>query len=69
MSGERWFVSPGTRMDESSDRHDHPRPTKAWRSAMSRQRNVRTTIIFWSFNLVLVAFDFLDRTWMALHRL
>lgn len=36
---------------------------------MSRQRNVRTSIAFWMFNIVLVVFDVVDKTWIALQRL
>ncbi|GAB3979894.1 hypothetical protein GCM10029978_076500 [Actinoallomurus acanthiterrae] len=63
------FVSSGTHLQDPPGRHGTPRPTEAWRSAMTRQRNMGPTITFWALNAFLVTYDVLDKTWIAVQKL
>lgn len=64
-------MPPDTRAEELSHQHPWavPRPTDAWRSAIARQRNFRTAITFWTFNVLVVVYHLLDLAWSALHQI
>jgi hypothetical protein len=66
--GGEVFVSPDTRAEELFNQQPWavPRPTDAWRSAVARQRNFRTAITFWTFNVLVVAYHLLKLAWSAL---
>lgn len=52
------------------DRHPvtAPRPTAAWRSALSRQANVRVAIGLWAVNVLLVLGHLADEAFRTLWR-
>ena len=62
-------MSSGTHLQDPPDRHEAPHPTEAWRSAIARRRNMWATITFWTFNVFLVMYDVLDKTWTAVQNL
>jgi hypothetical protein len=76
-SGGRTFGTPATRYRQFRPSIAWRRPVfgrpggpgPAWRSAASRRRNLRVTLTFWAFNVLLLAGDLLDHAWVARHGL